>query len=159
LIYLLAHVVLYMYICKTQIDVQPLINVQSTNYGRSLNHRYLFLRSMSFFKLSNRRPILKSMSFFKFWNRCSILKSMTVSQFLKLTSNDLTLTLTNKSAIYLRIWNGCSFENTLKSDRDLRYWRQWMPIWGVNADLSPNADLSLSCIIKYFTHTGPCLHM
>jgi hypothetical protein len=26
----------------------------------------------------------------------------------------------NKSAIFMRIWKGCRFENTLKSDRDLR---------------------------------------
>jgi hypothetical protein len=32
----------------------------------------------------------------------------------------LTLTLTNKSATDLRIWKGHRFENTLKSDRDLR---------------------------------------
>jgi len=32
----------------------------------------------------------------------------------------LTLTLTNKSAIDLRIWKGRRFENILKSDSDLR---------------------------------------
>ena len=49
----------------------------------------------------------------------------------------------NKLAIDLRIWEGCRFENTLKSDHDLRSWRQGMPIWGVDTNLSPEADLSL----------------
>ena len=66
--------------------------------------------------------------FFKFSNRHPIPKSMTVSHFLKSTSN--ALTLTNKSAIDLRICKGYRFENILKSDSDLRSWRQWMPIWG-----------------------------
>jgi len=33
---------------------------------RSLRHRHLYLRSMSFFKFSKRRPILKSMAIFYF---------------------------------------------------------------------------------------------
>ena len=33
------------------------------------------------------------------------------------------------SAIDLRIWKGRRFENTLKSDRNLRWWCQWTPIW------------------------------
>ena len=59
-------------------------------------HRHLYLRSMSFFQ---------------------ILKSMADSQFFKSTSTmsliyPLTLvTLTNKSAIDLRILKGCRFEN------------------------------------------------
>jgi hypothetical protein len=57
----------------------------------SLSHtRHLYLRSMSFFKFSNRR---------------SILKSMAVSHFLKSTCV-ITVTLTNKSDIDLRIWKG-----------------------------------------------------
>jgi hypothetical protein len=51
------------------------------------------------------------MSFFKFSNRHPILKSMVISHL---------LTITNKSAIDLSIWKGCQFENTLKSDGDLR---------------------------------------
>ena len=42
---------IYIFICKTQIDLQPLIHV------RYLRHRHLYLRSMSFLQ------ILKSMSF------------------------------------------------------------------------------------------------
>jgi hypothetical protein len=80
--------------------------------------------------------------FFKFSNRHPIPKSMTVSHFLKSTSN--ALTLTNKSAIDLRICKGYRFGNILKSDSDLRSWRQWMLIWGVDADLSPYTDLSIS---------------
>jgi hypothetical protein len=62
--------------------------------------------------------------FFKFSNRRPIVKSMVVSHFLKLTSlmYSPTLTLTNKSAIDLSIWKGPRFENTFKSDCDLR-WR------------------------------------
>ena len=51
------------------------------------------------------------------------LKSMAVSHFFKSTSKKLltySLTLTNKSAIDLRIWKECRIGNTLKSDRDLR---------------------------------------
>ena len=71
--------------------------------------------------------------FFEFSNRHPILKSMVVSHFLKLT-------LTNESAIDLRIWTGNRFENTLRSD-----WFQIMT--SLDADLSLNADLSLSCIL------------
>jgi len=46
----------------------------------------------------------------------------------------------------MRIWKGRQFENTLKSDGDLRWWRQWWPIWGADIDLSSDADLSLSYI-------------
>ena len=49
-----------------------------------------------------------------------ILKSMALSHFLKLMSLAYALTLTNKSAIDLRIWKGHRFENTLKLDHDLR---------------------------------------
>jgi len=52
----------------------------------------------------------------------------------------------DKSAIDLRIWKGHRFRNTLKSDCDLRSWRQWMPIWGVDTDLSLDTDLNLSNI-------------
>ena len=37
-----------------------------------------------------------------------------------MTSLTYALTLTNKSAIDLRIWKGHQFENTLKSDHDLK---------------------------------------
>ena len=54
---------LHNYMCKTQIDIQPLIDV------RFLCHRHLYPRSMSFFQ---------------------ILKSMAISHFLKSISNDVT---------------------------------------------------------------------
>jgi len=38
-----------LYICKTQIDVQPLIDVQSSNHVRFLRHRHLYFRSTFFF--------------------------------------------------------------------------------------------------------------
>jgi len=57
------------------------------------------------------------MSFFKFSNRHANLNSLAVSHFLKST---YALTLTNKSAIDLKIWKGRRFENTLKLNRDLR---------------------------------------
>ena len=82
---------------------------------RFLGHRHMYLRYMSFFQ------ILKSMSILKFTNRRPILKSIAVSHFLKSTSNDvdaLIQTLTNKSAIDLKIWKGGQFENILISDRD-----------------------------------------
>ena len=98
---------------------------------RFLRHRHLYLGYMSFFH------ILKSAS-----------KYMAVYHFLQSTSLTyaltLILTLTNKSAIGLRIWKWHRFDNTFKSDRDMWYWCQWILICGVDADLSPNADLSLS---------------
>jgi hypothetical protein len=110
---------------NSNVQKHTYVRLRSTSnpqiHVRLLRHRYLYLRSMSFIQ------ILKSMSFFQ------ILKS--VFQFSNLwpflTSQmtslmyALTQTLTNKSAIYLRIWNGRRFENTIKSVRDLRYWRQW----------------------------------
>jgi hypothetical protein len=65
-----------------------------------------------------------------------------------------SLTLTNKSVIELRIWKGHWFENNLKYERDLRWWCQWMPIWGVDADLIPDADLSLyyTMHFKFYKH-------
>ena len=50
------------------------------------------------------------------------------------------------SAIDLRIWKGRRFENTLKSDRNLRWWCQWTPIWRVDVDSRLDVDLSLSYI-------------
>ena len=49
-----------------------------------------------------------------------ILKSMAVSHFLKSLTYAQIVTLTIKSAIDLRIWKGRCFENTLRSDCDLR---------------------------------------
>ena len=63
--------IIMIYICKTQIGVQPLIDVQFSNPCRIST----YLRSMSFFKFSNRRPILKSLAVF---------------HFLKSTSEDVT---------------------------------------------------------------------
>jgi len=70
-----------LYICKTQIDVQPLIDVQSSNTCQistsqtSVPQIGVQFSKLSFFKISNRHPILKSMA---------------VSHFLKSTSNDTT---------------------------------------------------------------------
>ena len=91
----------HMYICKTQNDVQPLIDVQSSNSCPISKSQTSVPLIYPFNKLWNWLPILKSMSFFKFitWR---------------------ILTVTNKSAIYRRIWKVCRFENILKSDRDLR---------------------------------------
>ena len=78
-------------------------------YVRFLHHRHLYLRSMYFFffyKFSNRFPILISMAFLIFSNRPPM------------TSVMYALTLTNKSAIDLRIWKGHRFKNTLKLDCD-----------------------------------------
>ena len=109
----------YMYIyVRLGSTSNPQIHVQFLRLG------HLYLRSTSFFKFSNRYPILKSTSFFKFSNWHPILKSMAASHFVKSTSKDVTdlyaLTLTNKLAIDMRIWKGLRYENTLKSDRDLR---------------------------------------
>ena len=92
---------IYIYICRTQIEVKPLIDVQSS--------------------------ILSQI----FTSQTSVPQIYVLFHILKLANSQiyvLTLTLTNKSAIDLKIWKGCRFENTLKSDRDLRYWCQWMPI-------------------------------
>ena len=93
---------IYIYICWTQIEIKPLIDVQSS--------------------------ILSQI----FTSQTSVPQIYVLFHILKLANSQiyvLTLTLTNKSAIDLKIWRGCRFENTLKSDRDLRYWCQWMPIW------------------------------
>ena len=77
---------------------------------------------------------------------------LTVSNRYPITSLRYALTLTSKSAIDLRIWKGRIFQNTLKSGRDLR-WCQWMPIWGVDVELSPYADLSLSYVFTCMYNT------
>ena len=116
-------------ICKTQIDIQSLIDAQSLNLCQISTSQTSAPQIYAlFFKFSNWPPIFKSMFFFKFSNRRPILKSLVVFHFLKSTSNDvimsldytLILTLANTSAIDLIIWKGCRFENTLKSNRDLR---------------------------------------
>ena len=66
--------------------------------------------------------ILKSASNSQIYGRFSL------SQ-IDIQSLTYALSLTNKSAIDLRIWKRHWFDNTVKSDRDLRQWRQWMPIW------------------------------
>ena len=86
---------LYPDICKSQIHVQPLIDVQSSNpFPISTQQTYvpqIYVFFLLFlFKWSNRRSILKFMSFFKFSNRRPILKSVAVSHFLKPKSNDVT---------------------------------------------------------------------
>jgi hypothetical protein len=86
-------------ICKIQINIQPLIHV------RFLCHRHLYFRSMPFFQ------ILKSVSFFKFSNRHPILKSRAVSHFFNLTSN-LRIPV---------IMNSVDADMSLKADLSLTY--------------------------------------
>jgi hypothetical protein len=62
---------------------------------------------------------------------------------LKSTSNDATDVCTNHNPDQ---WIGH------RSDHDLRSWRQWMPIWGVDTDLNQDTDLSLS----YFFFQNLC---
>ena len=115
-------------ICSTRDSVNCKNGIKSFKYTRNSDRR----------PASNRCPILKSMADFYVTDICTsdlcpflkILKSASNSQIydhfslsqLQTTSNDATdaLNLTNKSTIDLRIWEGRRFENTLKSDLDLR---------------------------------------
>jgi hypothetical protein len=54
--------------CKTQIHVQPLINIQSSNPCQFLHHKHLYLRSMSFFNFSNHIKFSNLWSFLAFSN-------------------------------------------------------------------------------------------
>ena len=99
------------YIFKTQINVQPLIDVQSSNpcpiskSQTSVPQIYvLFSNSQIGVQFSNLWPFLT------FSTRCPM-APLTCA---------LTLTLSNKLPIDLRIWKEHRFENTLKSDHDLR---------------------------------------
>jgi hypothetical protein len=100
----------YAYICKTQIDVH--------SYQRSIlkfmSHFYITDCTSDlypFLRFSNRSPMFSNLwPFLTFSNRCP----MTSLKYA------LTLNITNKSAIDLRIRKGCRFENTFKSDRDSR---------------------------------------
>ena len=90
------------YIFKTQINVQPLIDVQSSNpcpiskSQTSVPQIYvLFSNSQIYGCFSPRCPMAP-------------------------LTRALTLTLSNKSPIDLRIWKEHRFENTLKSAHDLR---------------------------------------
>jgi hypothetical protein len=86
-------------------------------HARSLLQSHLYLRSLSYFFLHTQIGV-------------SFLKYIVISHFFSfLTSNDvtavcpfinLTLILTNTSAMHLRIWKGRQFENTIKSDSNLR---------------------------------------
>jgi len=107
-----------LYICKTRIDAQPLIDLQSLNpCPISTSRTSVYLRSMSFFKFSN------LWLFLTFSNRHPM------------TSLAYTLTLANKSTIDLKIWKGCWFENALQIiviwDNDVSGCRfeQWTLIW------------------------------
>ena len=91
---------------------------------RRASNRHPILKSMSDFYVTDIctsdlsfSQILKSMSFIKFSNLWPLL---TFSNQCPMTSLTYALTLTNKSAIDLRIWKGHQFENTLKSDHDLK---------------------------------------
>ena len=83
--------------CKTQIDVQPLIDVQSSNPCPIFTSETSVLSQ-----------IVKSKIYSRFSGRCPI------------TSLTYALILTNNSTIDLRIWKGHRFENNLKLNRDLR---------------------------------------
>ena len=72
-----------MYICKTQINVQPLVDITSSNL------RPITTSQTSVPQIYVLFQILKSMSFFKFLNRCPIFKSITDSHFLKSMSNNV----------------------------------------------------------------------
>jgi hypothetical protein len=120
----------FIYVCKTQIGVQPLNDIQTSNLCRFLRQTsvpqiyVLFSNSQIYVLFQILKSIavshfLKSMFFFKFSN---LLPFLTFSNRCLMTSlmYAFTLILTNKLTIDLRIWKGCQFENTLKSDRDLR---------------------------------------
>jgi len=89
------------YICKTQIDVQPLIDVQTTNPCPIRN------RHLSFFKFLNRRLFM------------AVSHLLNLRPMMSLTYA-LAIALINKSIIDLRIWKWRLFENTLKFAPDLR---------------------------------------
>ena len=77
---------MFIYLCKTQIDVQPLVDVQSSNSCPISTSQTSVHQIYVLFQIPNWHPIITSMA---------------VSHFLKLIS--LTYALTNKLAIDLRI--------------------------------------------------------
>jgi hypothetical protein len=115
-------------ICKTQIDVRPLIDIQSSNpCPISTSQTYepqiyvSFSNSQIGVQFSNLCPFSNSQIGVQFSNLWSFLTFSNRRLMASLTyAITITLTLTNKSAINLRIWNVRRFENALKSDRDLR---------------------------------------
>ena len=119
-------VCLYKYICKTQIDVQPLIDVQSSNLGPISTSQTSVSSTYVLFQ------ILKSTSnsqiYVLFTNSQIGIQFLYLWQFLTFSNRRpmtsltyaLTLTLSNKLAIDLKIWKGRRFDNTHKSDSDLR---------------------------------------
>jgi len=81
---------IYICVCKIQIAVQPLIDIQSLNPGQiATSQTSVPLIYVLFFKFSNRRPILKPMVISHFSNRHPM--------------TSLMYALTNKSDIDLRI--------------------------------------------------------
>ena len=111
-----------LYICKTQIDVQPLslIDVQSSNpcpistSETSLPQIYVLFFFFFFFLIQILQSASNSQIFALFTNaqigvhfsKCPFL---TFSNRCPMTSLTYALTLTNKSAIDLWIWKGCRF--------------------------------------------------
>ena len=71
----------WLYICKTQIDVQS-----SNPCLISMSQIYVIFQIL---KSASNSQIYVLFQIFKFSNRHSILKSMAVSHFLKSTSNDI----------------------------------------------------------------------
>jgi hypothetical protein len=106
---------------KIQLSVLSSTKPNPQIHVRFLHHRHLYLRSMSFF--SNSQVSIQ------FSNLCSFSNSQIGVQFSNLwlflifwNWYPLTyaLTLTNKSAIDLRIWKGCWFEIMTSVDVDLQ---------------------------------------
>jgi hypothetical protein len=97
------------YICKTQIDFQPLIDVQSSNpHPISMSQTSVRLIYVLF---SNSRIVIQ---FSNLW------PSLIFPNQSPMRSPTYALSLTHKSAIDLYICQGHRFENTLKSDSNLR---------------------------------------
>ena len=122
----------------SKIELSPKSTSNPQIHVRFIRHRHLYLRSMSFFK------ILKLVS--QFSNLCPFSNSQIGIQFSNLWpflffSNGcpkaslmyaLTLTITNNSAIDLRI----PLNQTVIWDNDVSGCRfeEWTPIWGADAD-------------------------
>ena len=126
-----------------------LVHLCHQRHHHCLVYLYIYIHihaRLRWTSIANPRPILKFMPDLYIRATCTsdlchifssntqigvpILKTIAISQFFSfLTSNDvtavcpiitLTLIVTNTSEINLRIWKGRLFENTIKSDSDLR---------------------------------------
>jgi len=102
---------------RLKIDVQPLIDVQSSNQCSISTSQTSVPQIYVLFSNSQIGVQFSNLSFLKFSNLWPFL---TFSNQRPMTSLSYALNLTNKSAIDLKIWKGHRFENTLKSVSDLR---------------------------------------